>query len=566
MSSDAFALEHDSSAALPLALSFCKTIRNSHILAASDEDGYVGLYDTLNRDMAPLASCRERSGGAKICEWLAHKNAIFDVCWLKDESYILTASGDQSVSLHPIQLFMGTNIPAAYFDQIKIWNVETMKCVGTMKGHTGSVKSLCSHQSNPSKFAHASASCGEDHTEEFLNIFLLLCIFHLVGADLIVSGSRDGSFALWDIRNSSDSRNSDGEACLSSVAVVKEAHSASKMKRTRRGKAASMSITSVLYLKDDVSVATACAVDRRKCCMEFLAYLKMRTVCTLQLPAWTTGAFPIIQLTTNVCTSKSNFHLHLFNSICLYDVLHLDRGPMKTFTGCKIGSFYVKVNSDMSGHIFTILSMLSEFTSSSFTYMIPVMLLQSAISPDAAHILSGSSDGNAYIWRVRRPEANPVRLKGHEGEVTAVDWCSSEMGKIATSSDDLTVRVWEIKKDNCLSSRSPTTTRRRVTAMPEMECRKLLFVDPPPSDSTEVFSPSDASEERPDPHLSLQSRVVGLATPKSSKKRSFDLFENDITDMPKTPEATLHSPSSVLNPPASSKRTIKDYFLASSLS
>lgn len=29
-----------------------------------------------------------------------------------------------------------------------------------------------------------------------------------------------------------------------------------------------------------------------------------------------------------------------------------------------------------------------------------MLWLQSAISPDAAHILSGSSDGNAYIWQV----------------------------------------------------------------------------------------------------------------------------------------------------------------------
>lgn len=30
-----------------------------------------------------------------------------------------------------------------------------------------------------------------------------------------------------------------------------------------------------------------------------------------------------------------------------------------------------------------------------------LMDLQSAISPDAAHIVSGSSDGNAYIWQVK---------------------------------------------------------------------------------------------------------------------------------------------------------------------
>lgn len=76
--------------------------------------------------------------------------------------------------------------------------------------------------------------------------------------------------------------------------------------------------------------------------------------------------------------------------------------------------------------------------------------MQSAISPDGAHILCGSSDANAYIWQVHadfimiifvhfllicshfgwhychaqvhKPEREPIKLKGHEGEVTAVDW------------------------------------------------------------------------------------------------------------------------------------------------
>ncbi|MFS8017426.1 putative transcription factor WD40-like family [Helianthus anomalus] len=47
---------------------------------------------------------------------------------------------------------------------------------------------------------------------------------------------------------------------------------------------------------------------------------------------------------------------------------------------------------------------------------------QSKLSPDAGHILSGSSDGSAYVWQVNKPHADPIKLEGHEGEVTAVDW------------------------------------------------------------------------------------------------------------------------------------------------
>lgn len=39
---------------------------------------------------------------------------------------------------------------------------------------------------------------------------------------------------------------------------------------------------------------------------------------------------------------------------------------------------------------------------------------------------------------------------------------------------------------------------------------------------------------------------------------------NPSASSEKTPESTLKSPSSVLNPPSSLKRTIRDYFVASS--
>ncbi|KAA8548141.1 hypothetical protein F0562_004598 [Nyssa sinensis] len=32
---------------------------------------------------------------ARVSEWVAHDNAIFDVCWIKEDANILTASGDQ---------------------------------------------------------------------------------------------------------------------------------------------------------------------------------------------------------------------------------------------------------------------------------------------------------------------------------------------------------------------------------------------------------------------------------------------------------------------------------------
>ncbi|KAI3474915.1 hypothetical protein Pfo_030226 [Paulownia fortunei] len=451
----AVAVEHRGEPSPPMALSFCKTNKNAHIIALTDEGGYVTLFNTRKKflDFSPY---QENAEKAKVSEWIAHENAIFDLCWIKDDANILTASGDQS---------------------IKIWDTQEQKCIRALMGHTGSIKSISCHPTNH---------------------------------ELVVSGSRDGSFAVWDTRCS----NAHQKLCVSPISVIHEAHTSPGRRRCRRGKAESMSITSVLYLKDEVSVATAGAVD---------SVIKFWDTRHLKAPV--THACP------NSVSSTEEKRLHGISSlsqdlngvyitascmdhrIYLYNVLQLEKGPIKTFSGGRTESFFVK----------------------------------SAISPDAAHILSGSSDGNAYIWQVNKPQLDPITLKSHDGEVTAVDWCPSEMGKVATCSDDFTVRFWNIQSSCYSNTRSPSSMRKRVRALPRIERRKL-FADEP------SCTKSDAS--------SMHCNVVMLevSTPESQKKKfslSFEVEEN----LERTPEGEMKSPSSVLNPPSSLRRkTIRDYF------
>ncbi|KAF5198407.1 Denticleless protein-like protein [Thalictrum thalictroides] len=463
-------IEHNGTVNPPLAVSFGKTVKNSHFLAVSDEEGYVSLYDT-RRKLPSYTSCREKAVEARVCEWVAHYNSIFDLCWNKDDSQILTASGDQS---------------------IKVWDTERRECVGILTGHTGSVKSICPHPSN---------------------------------TDLLVSGSRDGSFALWDLRcnPSCDSR--------IPTAMVTGAHVSSTRKRIRRGNVTSTSITSVLYLKDEISIASAGAVDS---VVKFWDTRNMKSPVNQTCPhpepstgkeSRTHGISCISQDSSGVFLTASCMN----NRIYLYNVLQLDKGPLNTFHGTRFESFYVK----------------------------------SAISPDAAHILSGSSDGNAYIWQVKRPEAGPMTLKGHEGDVTAVNWCPSEIGKVATASDDFTVRIWNIQKGCFPSTRSPSSNRRRVMAIPNMECKKL-FTEEVPADPMKAVSISCPSEQAMiadhSPNKSIT--LPEIRTPESVKKMLTSSFSKEVLEM-KTPDASLNSPSSVLNPPSSLKRkTIRDYFAA----
>ncbi|KAK7316468.1 hypothetical protein VNO77_35525 [Canavalia gladiata] len=463
----ALAVQHNAQDTIPLSLSFCKTSKYSHILALSDEDGYVSLFNT-RRNFPVAATFEQNAEEAKICDWVSHLNAVFDVCWIKEDTQILTASGDQTM---------------------KVWDVQERKCLGVLAGHTGSVKSMCSHPTN--------------------------------------AGSRDGSFRLWDLRCKTTSRSRRGEPSICSMAIVKGAHLSSQAKRVRRGKAASMSITSVLCLKDQVSIATAGAADS---VLKFWDTRNLKSIVTQTCPC----PQPTEEQRLHGISSLSQDDRGLFlsascmdNRIYLYNILQLDKGPLKSFSGCRIKSFFVK----------------------------------SAISPDASHVVSGSSDGNAYVWQVDKPQEEPTILKSHDGEVTAVDWCCSEVGKLATSSDDLTVRVWN-KNSYICKTKCASAIRRRVMAMPSIECKILL-------NNEEMYPKSDDKaflfNEAPD--CPIKSHVP-ITPPKMNisechtNQLSSGLDPTGSSE--KTPESTLKSPSSVLNPPSSLKRTIRDYFLASS--
>eukprot|EP00250_Pteridium_aquilinum_P025937 c31928_g1_i1 orf=3-488(-) len=116
-------VEPNGSPAPPLAISFGKTVKHSHLLAVSDEEGFVSIFDTF-RKLPSSLNAPLLTGSARKELWLAHSNAVFDICWVQDDRHMLTASGDQTV---------------------RLWDIEARAGLGVMKGHSGSVKSLCAH-------------------------------------------------------------------------------------------------------------------------------------------------------------------------------------------------------------------------------------------------------------------------------------------------------------------------------------------------------------------------------------------------------------------------------------
>ncbi|CAG7872635.1 unnamed protein product, partial [Brassica rapa] len=464
------AVEHDGYRTPPLAVSFCKSSRNSQVFAVSDEDGHVSLFNS-NHKFASSATHQENTDNARFRDWTAHNNAVFDVSWIKDDSCLLTASGDQT---------------------IKVWDVEENKCTGVLIGHTGTVKSMCSHPTN---------------------------------SDLLVSGSRDGCFALWDLRCKSTSHKE--EFCINSTGMVKGAHLSPLSKRIGRRKAASSSITSVLYLKDEITIATAGAPDSA---LKFWDTRKLKVPIAQASPQ--SDATNTKEKRAHGIVSLSQDSSGTFltasckdNRIYLYNILQLDKGPVQSFSGCRIDSFFIRT----------------------------------MISPDGEHILSGSSDGDAYIWQVNKPHVDPTVLKGHDKEVTAVDWSSSEIGKVVTASDDFTVRLWNIETSRCSNANltaSESRVKRRVTSLSNTEAKERLETNKEP--------------ESPQKHLSDNQSMPNIRTPEAQTKKTSlsssstlslsSLEEDKVCE--NTPETAVNSPSSVLNPPSSAKRrTIRDYFL-----
>ena len=131
------------------AAQFANTRQFGHLLAVTDEEGFITILDSSKMDISssnPTSHHTVHQHPTVLTHFMAHKNAIFDVAWGNNDHYLMTASGDQTV---------------------RIWDLERNVCRGRLVGHTGTVKSIKEANNNP---------------------------------NLLVTASRDGSARLWDLR------------------------------------------------------------------------------------------------------------------------------------------------------------------------------------------------------------------------------------------------------------------------------------------------------------------------------------------------------------------------------
>jgi hypothetical protein len=137
-------------------LAFAHSAKAAHLLAAVDEDGDVSVLDT-----------RAEAAEAAPSTWTAHRNAVFDVIWSRDDRQIVTAAGDL---------------------QLRGWDVETRRALFSLAGHRMSVK----------------------------------CVRQQGDSATFASGARDGHVMLWDTRLPSGASGTGGKP----VGVLPGVHAA----------------------------------------------------------------------------------------------------------------------------------------------------------------------------------------------------------------------------------------------------------------------------------------------------------------------------------------------------
>ncbi|KAF9977313.1 hypothetical protein BGZ65_007451, partial [Modicella reniformis] len=109
----------------PFSCAYNNVANGARNLAVGDEDGSIHIIDTGRDGAHPHQSIQIQ----------AHQNAIFDICWMNDDSAMISASGDQTARLH---------------------DIETKTCVGTFCGHSGSIKSISLKFNDNNIFATAA--------------------------------------------------------------------------------------------------------------------------------------------------------------------------------------------------------------------------------------------------------------------------------------------------------------------------------------------------------------------------------------------------------------------------
>ncbi|KAG7222725.1 hypothetical protein INR49_026334 [Caranx melampygus] len=300
----------------------------------------------------------------------------------------LTSPGYQE---SPVVLLYPPQVTAAGDQMARLWDVKSGDMLGSFKGHLCSLKSVAFAPQEKAVFC---------------------------------TGARDGNIMVWDTRCSKKDGFYRQVKQITGAHNKAESNPPSKTKKRRssmRGMAPSVdtqqSVTVVLF-RDQHTLISSGAVD---------------------------GVIKMWDL-------RKNYNAHIQDPVPLqmypypgscmrmrlgYSGLALDSTRSNVVCNCTDDNIYT---FNVSGIKTTPVSVFSGHQNSSF-------YVKSTISPDDQFLASGSSDNHTYIWKMSDPEHPPMMLQGHSEEVTCVSWCPTDFTKIASCSDDHTIRIWRLQRE-----------------------------------------------------------------------------------------------------------------------
>ncbi|XP_043931012.1 denticleless protein homolog [Protopterus annectens] len=373
----------------------------------------------------------------------------------------------------------------------KLWDIGNAELIGTFKGHQCSLKSVAFAKYEKAVFC---------------------------------TGGRDGNIMVWDTRCNKKDGFFKPVKQISCAHNTLDKYTPSKQKKKRhsaRGLAPSVdfqqSVTVVLF-QDEHTLVSAGAVDG---VIKFWDLRKTYAACKqdpvpskcYQYPGTSSRKLGYSSLTldssgTNLFANCTDDNIYMFN------VAGLKTTPVAVFSGHQNSTFYIK----------------------------------SSVSPDDQFLVSGSSDHKAYIWEICKPHVAPTVLQGHSQEVTSVTWCQSDFSKIATCSDDNTVRIWRLLRNfedekSRLGEQSlvgwanqrKEAEKERGVALLSDSCSRIDRVE----DSLPVSSPRPATcAPKLTGDLPLSSNTISALKMPVSKSQSSSKQTGSIFSFPKSASAS----------------------------
>ncbi|CAL8317873.1 unnamed protein product [Merluccius merluccius] len=311
----------------------------------------------------------------------------------------------------------------------KLWDVPSGELLGTFKGHQCSLKSVAFSKHEKAVFC---------------------------------TGGRDGNIMVWDTRCSKKDGFYRQVKQISGAHNKSERVTPSKMKKRRpnvRGMAnglhSQQSVTVVLF-RDEHTLISSGAVD---------GVIKMWDL----RKSYTAHHHDPVALQTYPYPGSSTRKLG-------YSGLVLDSTGSNLISNCTDDNIYM---FNVSGMKTSPVAVFSGHLNSSF-------YVKSTISPDDQFLASGSSDHHTYIWKLSDPKCPPMLLQGHSQEVTSIKWSPTDFTKIATCSDDNTVRIWRLNRG--IDGNKSTIGQANLVGWAYPKSRSTGLNEPSPNNSMQEVS------------------------------------------------------------------------------